>query len=116
MPSPERDNSARLTFPPAADSVAPADPRVSELRTAALEVLLAPELAGAVDLVAWRDGGVLFVANATGKARAIAGGEFEVLDGRQPIPSQDPLHGVPLAAAVEDPSPPNARNSYPDAA
>jgi phosphonoacetate hydrolase len=88
---------------------------VAERRTAALQVLLDPALAEIVDLVAWREGADLIVANSTGRACAGAGGEFEVVDGRHPIPSQDPLHGVPLAAALDDPSPPNARNSYPDA-
>ena len=110
MPSPDRDNSARLTTPLEA-----AQRRVSDVRAAALEVLLDPELAEIVDLVAWREGTDLMVANSTGRARAGASGEFEVLEGLQPILSEDPLHGVPLSAALEDPSPPNSRNSYPDA-
>ena len=111
VPSPDRDNSARLTATP---SVA-ADTGVAERRAAALAVLLDPKLAEIVDLVAWRDGDDLIVANSTGRARATPDGTFEVEAGRQPIPSQDPLHGVPLSAAEADPSPPNGRNSYPDA-
>jgi phosphonoacetate hydrolase len=110
VPSPDRDNSARLTSPSPAGAAGRA-----ELRDAALEVLLDPQLAGVVDLVAWRDGEDLVVANSFGRARATSGGEFELEVGEPPIPSQDPLLGVPLAKAFEDPSPPNARNSYPDA-
>ncbi len=121
VPSPDRDNSARVT---------PSSKRSGASRTAgreaALAVLLAPALASVVDFVAWREGAYLLIANSAGRARALladAGGpadvsrpvEFEVLDGRSPIASQDPFHGVPLSAALADPSPPNARNSYPDA-
>jgi hypothetical protein len=85
---------------------------------AALDVLLSPALASIVDLVAWRSGDDVMVANADGRARARANdpaGRFEVVAGRSPIPAQDPMHGVPLTAALSDPSPPNARNAYPDA-
>ena len=88
------------------------------VREAALNVLLDPHLAEIVDMVAWRDGDYVVVANAEGRARACAdqpGATFEVLGGRSPISSQDPLHGVPLEEELADPSPPNARNSYPDA-
>ena len=88
-------------------------------RDAALTVLLDPALATIVDLVAWRDGDVLFVANADGAAsyqsapgQFGSGGDWVVERGRNPVANQDPFHGVPLA----DPSPPNDRNAYPLAA
>ncbi len=108
MPSPNRDNSETLT--------GATDPGAR--REDALRVLLDPALAEVVDLVAWRDGRDIVVANAFGRASAPAdafGADFAVIDGRQPIPAQDPLHGVALDGALVDPSPPNARNSYPDA-
>ena len=110
VPSPDRDTSERLT--PGATKA------VQDAREAALEVLLDPELAGIVDLVAWQDAGYLMVANSAGSGRACAdqpGADFELVTGRLPIESQDPFHGVPLVEALADPSPPNARNSYPDA-
>jgi hypothetical protein len=82
----------------------------------AVAVLTAPDLADVVDLVAWADGDWLHVANAAGAARiplAAPAGGWQVLHGRNPVEHQDPLHGVPRAAALADPSPPNARNSYP---
>jgi predicted AlkP superfamily pyrophosphatase or phosphodiesterase len=88
-------------------------------RDAALSVLLDPSLAKIVDLVAWRDGDVLHVANSDGAAsyrsdpdRLGTGGQWLLEHGRNPVADQDPFHGVPLA----DPSPPNERNSYPLAA
>jgi phosphonoacetate hydrolase len=114
VPSPDRDVSARVT------PGAPAAPAArAAIREAALGVLLDPQLADVVDVVAWRDGGYVMVANAAGSARACVdqpGAEFDLLSGAAPIGCQDPLHGVPLAAALADPSPPNERNSYPDAA
>ncbi len=84
---------------------------------AAAAVLSAPELAGIVDLVAWVDDGWLHVANADGASRLSLttglDGPWEVLRGRDPVAVRDPMHGVPLEQALRDPSPPNARNSYP---
>lgn len=82
----------------------------------ALEVLTDPSLAHIVDLVAWVDDVWLHVANADGASRVQRGapdGPWELLSGRDPVADQDPLHGVPLAAALADPSPPNERNAYP---
>nr|WP_237703082.1 MULTISPECIES: alkaline phosphatase family protein [Protofrankia] len=84
---------------------------------AAVAVLTAPELAGIVDLVAWVDDGWLHVANADGASRLSLtiglDSPWEVLRGRDPVAVRDPMHGVPLEQALRDPSPPNARNSYP---
>ncbi|WP_308222576.1 alkaline phosphatase family protein [Frankia sp. AgB32] len=82
----------------------------------AVAALTAPDLAAIVDFVAWLDAGWLYVANSEGSARlpvADADGPWEVRYGRDPLAAQDPMHGVPLAAALADPSPPNARNAYP---
>jgi hypothetical protein len=82
----------------------------------AVAALTAPGLAAIVDLVAWLDADWLYVANSAGSARlpiADPDGPWEVRFGRDPLASQDPMHGVPLAAALADPSPPNERNSYP---
>lgn len=106
MPSPHRNV-------PVATGTGSADLR------RALDVLLAPELAAIVDLVAWPDGDRIHVANSAGHARmsrADPDAGFETLRGRNPVAQQDPLHGTPLAAALDDPSPPSERNSYPFAA
>jgi len=82
----------------------------------AAAALTSPELDHIVDLVAWVDGDWLHVANAAGAARlptAAPRGPWQVLRGRNPVETQDPLHGVPRAEALADPSPPNGRNSYP---
>ena len=106
------------------------------VRERAVTVLTDPALAGIVDLVAWRDGDDLFVANASGRARtrfdggpaADAAGEageaeergdptgWLTLAGRNPVGNEDVLYAIPLAAALADPSPPNERNAYPFAA
>jgi phosphonoacetate hydrolase len=84
--------------------------------TTAVGVLTDPALDHIVDLVAWVAGGLLHVANSHGEARvplAAPSAPWEVLRGRNPVTSEDPMHGVPLAAALADPSPPNERNAYP---
>ncbi|ADP78846.1 alkaline phosphatase family protein [Pseudofrankia inefficax] len=83
---------------------------------AAVATLTAPGLAHVVDLVAWVADGWLNVANAAGSARlpvTAPAGAWQVLAGRNPVERQDPMHGVPRASALADPSPPNERNSYP---
>jgi hypothetical protein len=88
-------------------------------RAAALRVLLQPDLADIVDLVAWREGAYVMVANQAGSARAPhdqPGATFEVLSGRSPIACQNPMHGVPYEDGLRrEQSPPNERNCYPDA-
>jgi phosphonoacetate hydrolase len=111
VPSPDRDTSPRVTL----GEVPPAG---ADLREAALEVLLSPELAEIVDLVAWPDGDYLMVANSAGAARARRDEPergFEVVSGRSPILCMDPMHGVPGEDGMgREQSPPNERNSYPD--
>ncbi|HWB66255.1 MAG TPA: alkaline phosphatase family protein [Mycobacteriales bacterium] len=84
------------------------------LRERAVEVLCDPSLAHVVDLVAYADGDAIVVANADGAARLSAADPAgEVLHGRNPVAQQDPLAFGSLTAELADPSPPNARNSYP---
>ena len=86
------------------------------LRAAAVAVLTDPALAGIVDLVAYPDDGGIVVANADGSSwidRADPDGPARVLRGRNPVACQDPLAHAGAAAEVADPSPPNARQSYP---
>ena len=116
---------------PAARHAAGATPAVPRLRPAwdavrerAVTLLTDPGLSGIVDLVAWRDGDDLHVANAFGHALAPWDGAttagdpsgWVTLAGRNPVGNEDPLYAVPLAAALADPSPPNERNAYPFAA
>src|SRR4051794_25319724 len=85
------------------------------LRDRAVDVLCAASLREVVDLVAWPEGGdAVVVANSDGAVRLDAGGA-EVLHGRNPVADQDPLAFTPLTAELADPSPDNARNSYPAA-
>ncbi|WP_106410428.1 MULTISPECIES: alkaline phosphatase family protein [Pseudofrankia] len=88
----------------------------SAQRALATDVLTSPELDHIVDLVAWVDDGWLHVANSHGAARVPAAapdGPWQVLRGRNPVETRDPLHAVGCAEALADPSPPNERNSYP---
>jgi hypothetical protein len=87
---------------------------VVELRANAVDVLCDRSLADVVDLVAWPEGEAVLVANADGAAR-LTSGTTEVLTGRNPVADQDPLEFTPLPVELADLSPPNARNSYPDA-
>lgn len=108
MPSSERTYPVRVGVPAAR--------RGGSDIEQVLTVLTDPSLAHVVDLVAWPDGRWLHVANSAGEARvplAEPDAPWEVLRGRSPILDEDPMHGVPLAAALADPSPPNERNSYP---
>ena len=87
---------------------------IADQRERAVEVLCDSSLAHVVDLVAWPDGDAIVVANADGAARLTVSGD-EVLNGRNPVSWQDPLAFTPLTTELADLSPPNARNSYPDA-
>lgn len=116
MPSPNRDLAAYANPEPRPDAAGSDSPAQRE---AALRVLLDPGLAAVVDLVAWPDGDTIHVANSEGEAvmaREDPDAGFTVLRGRSPVADENPLHGTPLAGALADPSPPNARNAYPFAA
>jgi phosphonoacetate hydrolase len=88
------------------------------MRALAVDVLCDPSLAAVVDLVAYADGEGIVVANAAGASRLslLEPGRAEILRGLDPVASQDPLAFSTLADELADPSPPNARNSYPWAA
>jgi hypothetical protein len=89
------------------------------MRRRAVDVLCDPSLAHIVDLVAYPDGDAIVVVNSEGASRwsrADPDAAGEVLHGRDPVGVQDPLAFPTLAAELADPSPPNARNSYPWAA
>nr|WP_322748229.1 MULTISPECIES: alkaline phosphatase family protein [unclassified Frankia] len=116
--------SSQRTFPVqvgARDAVLIADNQVhtgpeGDILSAAVAVLTNPDLAAVVDLVAWVRDGWLNVANVDGASRvalADPAGRWQVLHGHDPVAVQDPMHGVPLDVALDDPSPPNDRNSYP---
>lgn len=70
------------------------------LRERALEVLLAPALGHIVDLVAWRDGDLVHVADSTGHSTLSPDGSVTVLAGVDPVADQDPLSDAsyPFAA------------------
>jgi phosphonoacetate hydrolase len=92
---------------------------VDVMRDRAVDVLCDPSLAHVVDLVAYVEGGSITVANSAGAARLSRldpAAPAEVLRGRDPVASQDPLAFSSLADELADLSPPNQRNSYPWAA
>lgn len=108
VPSSERTYPVRVGVPAARRGQSDVDQ--------ALAVLTDPSLAHVVDLVAYPSDGWLYVANSGGEARVpldAPDAPWDVVRGRNPIASEDPMHGVPLAASLADPSPPNERNSYP---
>ena len=89
------------------------------MRELAVDVLCDSSLAEVVDLGAYADDESIVVANAGGAARLSRldpDAPADVLRGRDPVASQDPLAFSTLAAELADPSPPNDRNSYPWAA
>jgi phosphonoacetate hydrolase len=89
------------------------------MRDLAVDVLCDSSLAHVVDLVAYADGDGIVVANAGGASRLSRTSPprpAEVLRGRDPVASQDPLAFATLADELADLSPPNDRNSYPWAA
>jgi phosphonoacetate hydrolase len=95
-------------------SVSPVTTVSTTLRDRAVDVLCDTSLAHVVDLIAWPDREAIVVANADGITRLTVDGA-DVLTGRNPVLLQDPLAFGSLAAELADPSPPNDRNSYPDA-
>ncbi len=98
----------------------PAEAAVS----AAVTALVAPDLAAIVDVVAWPDPDAgrdpsgcplaVLVADHGGVARLDAAHpDGELVSGRHPLPSTDPLAFLPYAGEVADPSPDHVRNAYP---
>ena len=89
MPLPSRDFPAY---------VSPGD--LADLRARALDVLLSPQLAPIVDVVAWRDGSDVHVADSTGHSRLAPDGTATIVSGLDPVADQDPLSDTsyPFAA------------------
>lgn len=89
MPLPSRDFSAYVS---AGD--------LTDLHNRALQVLLSEELARIVDIVAWREGDDVHVADSTGHSRLSRDGVTTVIDGVDPVADQDPLSDTsyPFAA------------------
>jgi hypothetical protein len=93
---------------------APADLRA--MRDVAADVLCDGSLSNIVDLIAYVDDDVIVVANSDGASRisrADPDAPAEIVHGKDPVAWQDPLAYSTLVEELADPSPPNARNSYP---
>jgi predicted AlkP superfamily pyrophosphatase or phosphodiesterase len=91
------------------------------VRERAVKALCAPDLAGIVDLVTWvaeHDGErAAYAANHLGSVRLRPGGQHEVLEGIDPIGSEDPMAFLPYAVEVGAASPATSlENAYPYAA
>ena len=82
MPLPSRDL--------AGSAVVSSGPTTSALRDQALDVLLDPALADVVDLVCWRENGLVHVADSAGHVALAADGATTLLAGRDPVADQDP--------------------------
>ena len=97
---------------------------IREALDAAVAALTAAELAPIVDLVAWPDPAAgrdsagrpraVLVADHAGLARLDEEHpDGELVHGRHPLPSTDPLAFLPHGVEVGDPSPDHDRNAYP---
>ena len=100
---------------------APTAPDVTARRNAVIEALTAPPLADVVDLVVWVEHlegrPVAHAANHRGRVRLHPGGVHDVLDGVDPVPSEDPMAFLPYAREVASPGPRRSvDNAYPYAA
>jgi len=92
-----------------------------QARARAIDALTTDELAGIVDLVVWVDdvGGerVAHAANHLGTVRLRTGGAHEVLDGTDPIASEDPMAFLPYEREIPAAGPRvSTDNAYPYAA
>ena len=97
------------SFPPHVSNGSP-----EALRERALAVLLAPDLAHVVDLVAWAEPDGVHVADSTGHSILAADGSAVVVAGVDPVADQDPLSdssypyaGVRLHSLFSDPRAPD---------
>jgi phosphonoacetate hydrolase len=82
-----------------------------------IKALCGPHLTTIVDLVVWVDDGVAYAANDRGRVRLHIDGPAEVIDGRNPLGSEDPLAFLPYAEELANPSPrTSTENAYPLAA
>lgn len=94
---------------------------VRTTRARAVDALTTDELSAVVDLVVWVDDvdgeRVAHAANHLGTVRLRPGGRREVLDGIDPIGSEDPMAFLPYAREVEHEGPRvSTSNAYPYAA
>jgi hypothetical protein len=90
-------------------------------RDAVIAALCAPDLAAVVDLVLWvetgDDGPVAHAANHLGRVRLHPGGRHEVLEGSDPVASEDPMAFLPYEREVAAEGPRvSTDNAYPYAA
>jgi len=100
--------------------------QVSTRRESVVTALTSPELASIVDLVVWvevdaddlsTDGLVAMAASHIGRVRLHLDGRHHVLQGQDPIGSEDPMAFLPYGRECANPGPRNSReNSYPYAA
>lgn len=93
----------------------------SSARARAIAALTVADLAPIVDLVVWVedvDGQRLaHVANSFGRVRLRPGAAHEVLEGRDPVPDENPMAFLPYASELASPSPDRSLdNAYPYAA
>ena len=86
-------------------------------REAVVSALTAPELKDVVDLVLWVEEGAATAANHLGRVRLHVDGTHEVLEGTDPVASEDPMAFLPYARELAAPSPSvSTDNAYPYAA
>ena len=97
--------------------------QVSTRRESVVRALTSPELAPVVDLVVWvdwvedGDGSVAMAASHVGRIRLHLDGRHELVEGLDPIASEDPMAFLPYDRERADPSPLASRdNAYPYAA
>ena len=95
---------------------------LTDARDAAIAALRAPELAPLIDLIAWpsieRDEAgrptYVYVADHAGVAELSAQTpDGNVIEGRHPLPSTDPMAFLPYSAEVSNASPHHEDNAYP---
>jgi phosphonoacetate hydrolase len=86
-------------------------------REAVVTALTASALKHVVDLVVWVEDGAAMVANHLGRVRLHADGRHEVLQGVDPVASEDPMAFLPYARELAAPGPAvSTDNAYPYAA
>jgi phosphonoacetate hydrolase len=100
--------------------------RAPDRRESVVTALTSPDLASIVDLVVWVEvdaddpsvaGPVAMAANHIGRVRLHLDGRHEVLQGRDPIASEEPMAFLPYERECASPGPRTSReNSYPYAA
>ncbi len=87
---------------------------VKEIRERAIAALSHEDYADIVDLVVWVEDGHAYAANGVGRVRFHDDGPAEVVEGHNPIGSEDPLAFLPYEKECADPSPARSTsNAYP---